>query len=149
MATPTTFANAVERLSEASGYKFLVTAPLPNTNLYVVYTENHPFPERYTVRQGGLGFRVPGNLPDAQPEDNFFITPPTIKLAVANPERNSIDINRASPTDGIIPSSILGGGQVLVFSWHIWDRVPWRPRTNTLIDHYTHCLRRFEAPEHG
>lgn len=150
MGTPSTLAEAVQRLSEASGYEFRVTEdPVPGTQLYVVYTEEHELPERYTVRRGALGFRVPATYPDASPEDNFFITPETIKLVSPDALRQSTELNRASPSPGVVPPSVLGGATVLVFSWHIWDRSAWRPRTHTLVDHYTHCLRRFEQPENG
>jgi len=147
---PSTLLEAVAHLSAASGYEFDVSDDVvPGTQLYVVYTEAHDLPERYTLRQGALGFRAPGMYPDASPEDSFFIAPSTIKLVTPNPERNSTDLNRASATPGFLPSSILAGASVLVFSWHIWDRFSWRPRTHTLVDHYTHCVRRFEQPEHG
>lgn len=150
MGVPSVLAEAVASLSVASGYPFTVSEDVVSgTQLYVVYTESHAFPDRYTIRKGALGFRVPSNYRDASPEDTFFVAPPTIKLVVPDPVRSSVDLNRASPTDGFLPPSVLGGGRVLVFSWHLWDRSPWRPRTHTLLDHYTHCLRRFEQPEHG
>ena len=92
---------------------------------------------------------MPGMYADASPEDAFFITPATITLVTPDPVRNSVELNRASSTPGFVPPSVFEGGPVLVFSWHLWDRSPWRPRTHTLIDHYTHCLRRFEQPENG
>jgi hypothetical protein len=121
---------------------------VPGTGLHIVYTEEHEFPERYTVRKGGLGFRVARNYPDAAPEDNFFITPSTIQLAAPDPQRNSTSIHRASASQGLLPRSVFDGGEVLIFSWHLWDRFGWRPRTHTLVDHYTHCTRRLEQPEH-
>lgn len=152
MGAPAAIAEAVERLTASSGYTFRVSDDVvPGTQLYLVYTEAHDLPERYTVRQGGLGFRVPRNFPDAGPEDSFFITPVTIRLVVADPVRNATVLNRASETAAFLPPSILGGGPVLVFSWHLWDKpqTPWRPRTHTLMDHYTGCLRRFDHAEHG
>ncbi len=152
MAAPATLSDAVDRLSEASGYKFRISDDVvPGTQLYVVYTESHDFPDRYDVRVGGLGFRVPANLPDASPEDCFFIAPTTIKLSAPDPVRNSVDLNRAAVQPNYVPKDVLGGGPVLVFSWHLWDKpnTPWRPRTHTLVDHYAGCLMRFEQPEHG
>ena len=140
---------AVEELSQRSGHKFLISEELvPGTSLFVVHTHNHPFRPDYTVPSSVLGFRVPSNFPDAAPEDSFFIAPTTIKLQVADPVRKSIDIPRAGAVVGHVVGSVLGQTSVLVFSWHLWDRRQWNRRTNTLIDHYTHSIRRFEQPEH-
>ena len=140
---------AVEELSEKSGHRFHISPePVPNTNLYLVHTEDHPFRPEYTIRTGVFGFRVPFNFPDAAPEDSFFIAPSETKLREADAVRSSIDLNRAGRAEGYVTGSLLGGMPVLVFSWHLWDRVQWNRRKNTLIDHYTHCVRRFEQAEH-
>jgi hypothetical protein len=114
----------------------------------VAYAPDHPFPERYTLGRGTLGFRVPGNLPDAAPEDSFFIAPATVKLRAADPVRNSCDLHRAGADPNYLQGVIPVEGPVLVFSWHIWNKGIWNRRKHTLIDHYAHCLRRFEQPEH-
>jgi hypothetical protein len=140
---------AVADLGERSGYVFQISPEVvPGTNLFVVHTADHPFRPEYTVTKGVLGFRVPSNLPDAAPEDSFFIMPITIKLASPDPTRNSIDLNRASRADNFVLKSDLGAVPVLLFSWHLWDRAPWNRRIHTLVDHYNHCIRRFEQPEH-
>jgi hypothetical protein len=140
---------AVAKLSEESGRTFKISdEPVPNTQLFVVHTENHEFRPEYTVVSGTLGFRVPFNFPDAAPEDSFFIIPADLKLHVADSVRQSTDLNRVGRTDNFVVGSELANVQVLVFSWHLWDRTPWDRRRNTLMDHYTHCVRRFERPEH-
>jgi hypothetical protein len=140
---------AVDELSQKSGCQFLISEePVPGTSVYVVHTSDHPFRPEYTVQSGILGFRVPSNFPDASPEDAFFIAPATVKLQQPDASRNSIDINRAGVVAGYVNGSALGEISVLVFSWHLWDRRPWNRRINTLVDHYTHSIRRFEMPEH-
>ena len=140
---------AVADLGERSGYVFQISPEVvPDTNLFVVHTLDHPFRPEYTVTNGVLGFRVPSNFPDAAPEDSFFIMPFTVKLVNPEPTRNSIDLNRASRGDNLVLKSDLGTAPVLLFSWHLWDRVPWNRRIHTLADHYNHCIRRFEQPEH-
>lgn len=140
---------AVQELSERSGYIFQISPqPVPNTNLFVVHTDTHPFRPEYTIPSGVLGFRVPFNFPDAAPEDCFFIAPTETKLAVADPVRNSFELNRTGHACNFVSGSVLGEMPVLVFSWHLWNRVQWNRRRHTLVDHYTHCIRRFELPEH-
>jgi len=146
---PDHIVQAVHGFSEKVGYKFEVSdCPVEGTELYVVYAEAHPLPERYTVALGVLGFRVPRNIPDACPEDCFFIQPHDVKLKEADPVRNSKDINRASSNQDFLRGTKLGGTPALVFSWHLWDRRPWDRNRHTLIDHYDHCIRRFDQPEH-
>jgi hypothetical protein len=141
---------AVADLTEKSGQQFRVTdAVVDNTDLYVVYASGHPFPARYTVESGILGFRVPRNFPDACPEDSFFVQPDTIRLKERDPVRNSYELNRTGSNRDFLKGTILGANPALVFSWHIWNNVPWNRRTHTLVDHYAHCLRRFEQEEHG
>lgn len=141
--------SAVEELTRRSGYTFAITAGyVEGTSLYVVYTTGHDFPERYTASSGVLGFRVPFNLPDAGPEDTFFIQPASIKLRQPDPVRNSIDLNRASSNNDFLKGTTLAAEPCLVFSWHIWDRCPWDRRKHTLFDHYTHAVRRLEHIEH-
>jgi hypothetical protein len=139
----------VEKLSESSGHLFRTTPnPVEGTSLYVVYTENHPYPDKYSVSQGTFGFRVPHNFPDACPEDAFFIRPHDIALKVADPVRGNTKLNRAEASTGIVKGTELGTDPVLVFSWHLWNKGIWNRNKHTLIDHYTHCLRRFDEPEH-
>jgi hypothetical protein len=141
---------AVADLSERSGYAFTISPQVvPGTNLYVVHTSDHEFRSLYTVERGVLGFRVPSNFPDAGPEDSFFIAPADTKLRNADVVRNSIDLNRAGRAEGYVVDSALGNLPVLVFSWHLWNAVPWNRRKDTLMDHYTHCIRRFEMAENG
>jgi hypothetical protein len=143
-------ASAVADLSERSGHAFQISPQVvPGTNLYVVHTNDHDFRAAYTVERGVLGFRVPGNFPDAGPEDNFFIAPVDTKLRSADAVRNSIDLNRAGRAEGYVTGSALGTMRVLVFSWHLWNAVPWNRKKHTLMDHYTHCIRRFEMAENG
>jgi len=140
---------AVANLGEKSGHVFQISPEVvPGTNLFVVHTADHPFSQEYTVTSGPLGFRVPSNFPDAAPEDSFFITPVVIKLVKPDPVRNSIYLNRASRADNLVLKSDLGAAPVLLFSWHLWDRAPWNRRIHTLVDHYNHCILRFEQPEH-
>lgn len=140
---------AVKDLSEKSGLDFSVTETVvEGTELYVVYATNHPFPDVYTVAAGVLGFRVPHNFPDAQPEDSFFIQPDTVKLKTADQKRNSVDIHRAAPDQNLLKGTPLGSGPALLFSWHIWNKVAWKRGKHTLADHYFHCVKRFEQPEH-
>lgn len=149
MQTTEALKAAVEELSQKSGHKFLISEqPVPGTSLFVVHTDHHPFRPEYTVSSGILGFRVPSNFPDAGPEDSFFIAPTTVKLRAPDPVRQSTDLNRVGAVAGFVAASSLRDLQVLVFSWHLWDRRPWNRRTNTLFDHYTHSIRRFEQPEH-
>jgi hypothetical protein len=141
---------AIEKLSEKSGYPFQISPePVPGTSLFVVHTPDHGFRPEYTVTRGVLGFRAPFNFPDAAPEDSFFVIPVDIKLLSPDPVRNSIDVNRASRTENFVTGSALGNVPVLLFSWHLWDRVPWNRRAHTLVDHYSHCIRRFEHAENG
>ena len=141
---------AVEALSAKSGYPFQISAePVPGTSLFVVHTDDHPFRAEYTVLRGVLGFRTPSNFPDAAPEDSFFIAPAEVKLVRPDAARNSVDLNRAGRTENFVSGSALGSIPVLVFSWHLWDRVAWNRRTHTLVDHYAHCIRRFEHAENG
>ena len=141
---------AVEALSEKSGYRFQISdEPVPGTSLFVVHTDDHAFRPEYTVLRGILGFRAPSNFPDAAPEDSFFIAPAEVKLVRPDAVRNNIDLNRAGRTENFVSGSALGNIPVLVFSWHLWDRVAWNRRTHTLVDHYAHCVRRFEHPENG
>ncbi|MDB6019628.1 MAG: Prokaryotic family [Pedosphaera sp.] len=116
------------------------------TEMYLVTAANYQLPARYTRQVATLGFRVPSSFPDAGPEDSFFLWPADIKLTVADPIRNSNDINRAG-VDPSIAKGILDGA-VLSFSWHLWNKVPWERRKHTLVDHYRHVLRRFEMQEH-
>lgn len=140
---------AINELSARSGHAFHISPePVPGTSLFVVHTDHHEFRPEYTITSGGLGFRVPFNFPDAGPEDNFFITAVDTKLRLADPVRNSIDLNRAGRTDGYVTGSILGNVPVLVFSWHLWNTMPWNRRNHCLFDHYTHSIRRFEMVEH-
>lgn len=141
---------AVQTLSEKSGYFFQISGEtVPGTNVFVVHTLDHPFRPEYTVPRGVLGFRVPFNFPDAAPEDSFFIAPADVKLVSADAVRNSIDLNRAGRTENFVSGSALGSIPVLVFSWHLWDRMAWNRRTHTLVDHHAHCVRRFGQPENG
>lgn len=140
---------AVAELTRHSGCEFRITEGyVEGTNLFVVYALAHEFPEKYTVNSGTLGFRVPFNMPDAAPEDTFFIQPATVKLRQADPVRNSVDLNRASPNNDFLKGTVLANEPCLVFSWHLWDRCQWDRRKHNLFDHYTHVLRRFEQPEH-
>lgn len=140
----------VEVVSAESGYCFQISsAPIPGTNLYVVHTVDHPFRSEYTVPRGILGFRVPFNFPDAAPEDCFFIAPADVKLVKPDAVRNSTDLNRAGRNENFVSGSALGNIPVLVLSWHLWDRVAWNRRTHRLVDHYAHCVRRFEQSENG
>lgn len=149
MAVPDPLLAGISELSEESGHRFEITDnPVEGTDLYVVYVESHPFPASYTVASGVLGFRVPRNFPDACPEDAFFIQPHTVKLREPDTVRQSIDIHRASSNGDFLKGTKLGGEPALVFSWHIWNKVIWNRNRHTLVDHYTHCLRRFDSPEH-
>ena len=141
---------ALAELSQKSGHDFMVSQePVQGTQLYVVYAHGHALPDRYTPESGTLGFRVPSNYSDAAPEDSFFIQPGTVKLRSPDPIRNSCDLHRAA----VAPPEFLRGTELesisaLVFSWHLWNKKAWDRCRDTLIDHYTHCLRRFEQPEH-
>ncbi len=140
---------AVAELSARSGHTFQISPePVPGTNLFVAHTDNHEYRPEYTITSGPLGFSVPFNFPDAAPEDSFFITAVNAKLKIADPLRNSTDLNRAGRSDGYVTGSLLGNVSVLIFSWHLWNTVPWDRRKHTLFDHYTHCIRRFDVPEH-
>jgi hypothetical protein len=140
---------AVKDLSARSGHAFQISpTPVPGTNLFVVHTEQHEYRQEYTVPSGGLGFRAPFNFPDAAPEDSFFITAIDTKLITPDSVRRTTDLNRAGRADGHVNGSALTNIPVLVFSWHLWDRVPWNRRKHTLFDHYTHCVRRFGLAEH-
>jgi hypothetical protein len=141
---------AVDALSSATGIEFAITDHVvTGTQLHAVYARQHSLPERYNQTTGVLGFRIPMNYPDASPEDCFFLqTSDPLKLASPDPTRNSTDVYRASLTPDFLKGTVLADHPALVFSWHLWDRSPWNRRQNTLIDHYTHCLRRFDGPEH-
>jgi len=140
---------AVRELSAKSGHDFQSSMEVvPNTSLFVVHAKEHEFRAEYTVSSGVLGFRVPSNYPDASPEDSFFIVPVDVKLRQPDAVRQSVDLNRAGRAEGLVVGSALGNAPVLLFSWHLWDRSPWDRRKHTLFDHYTHCIRRFELPEH-
>lgn len=148
MPAPDLVAAAVLDLSQKSGQEFVVSdTTVPGTALYVVYAVAHPFPAHYSLESGVLGFRVPQNFPDACPEDSFFLQPATVKLREADANRKSVDIHRASPDANFLNGTAIAG-PALVFSWHLWNKVPWDRRKHTLFDHYTHTLRRFEQPEH-
>jgi hypothetical protein len=140
----------VADLSKASGHSFSISEdPVDGTKMYVVYTSDHPFRELYAVGHGVFGFRVPDNYPDACPEDSFFIQPADIKLKIPDATRNTVDIHRAGPAGlEYLRGISLGATEALVFSWHLWNRVAWDRNRHTLTDHYTHCIRRFEQPEH-
>jgi hypothetical protein len=139
---------AVRALSVETGLKWEIgDLPIAGTEMFVVFTKDHPFPERYTVRSGLLGYRVPANFPTASPEDSFFIQPIEIRLAAPDPVRNSTELNRASASPDLCKGVI--DGPVLVFSWHIWNAMKWERRQHKLSDHYHNALKRFEAPEHG
>lgn len=141
---------AVTDLRSVTGLDWrLSEEPVPGTSLHVVYVEGHEMPARYDNSTATLGFRVPATFPDAGPEDAFFLAPATLRLREDEPARGSKDINRAGAAAGHCNGVLAGNPTCLVFSWHLWDRVPWDRRKNTLIDHYTHCLRRFDQPEHG
>jgi hypothetical protein len=145
-----TLTNAVNELRERSGYPFQLSPdPVPGTGLFVVHTDDHPFRAEYTISRGTFGFRVPLNFPDAGPEDAFFIAPADVKLTQPDRARNSVELNRASRVDNFVSGSSLGNIKVLLFSWHVWNVVRWNRRTHRLMDHYTHCIRRFEQPENG
>ncbi len=150
MVAPDFLIQEVKRLKLVSGQDFILSSnPIEGTaGMYGVYADGHPLPDRYTRTKGLLGFRIPSNLPDAQPEDCFFIAPDDILLVEADPKRNSHELHRAGRSPGFMKGSALGEMSVLVFSWHLWDRRPWDRNKHTLIDHYHHCLRRFEQPEH-
>jgi hypothetical protein len=149
VAAPEELQRTVARLSQEAGLDFNVTDQVVRgTQLYVVYTQDHPFPAVYAVKMGTLGFRIPGTFPDAGPEDSFFIQPATTKLECPDPVRGSIDINRAGQDPNFLAGTLLETEPALVFSWHLWNTRPWDRRRHTLMDQYTHCLRRFEQPEH-
>lgn len=145
---PEEIQKAVTALSEKSGFEFSVTGvPVTGTTLYVVYSREYSLPEKYTSSSATFGFRVPENFPDAGPEDSFFLQPDTIALKENDPVTQHRRINRASPTPGFLAGTEIDG-TALVFSWHLWEKNPWSRSKNTLVDHYTHCVRRFEQPEH-
>jgi len=140
---------AVAELSARSGLEFQISPePVPDTNIFVVHTLNHEYRPEYTIASGPLGFRVPFNFPDAAPEDCFFITAVEAKLKIPDSVRGNADLHRVGRTDGYVAGSTLGNIPVLIFSWHLWNTVRWERRKHTLFDHYTHCIRRFEQPEH-
>lgn len=146
---PAEIVAAVAELSIKSGHQFAITSvPVQGTDLYVVYATRHPLPDVYSMDAGTFGFRVPNTFPNAGPEDCFFLLPDSIKLKKPDKVRNSFDLNRATSTPNFFSGPELGGAPALVFSWHLWNTVPWDRRKNTLVDHYGHCLRRFDGPEH-
>ena len=119
------------------------------TAMHVVYANDHSIPERYTRRVVTIGFRVPSNFPEAAPEDCFFIQPSDVKLCSPDTERKSCDLNRASVNESdFLKGTDLVSLSALVFSWHLWNKKAWDRRSHTLVDHYRHCLRRFEFQEH-
>ena len=149
MAIPNALATAVAQLRETAGEEFQVTEKaVEGTELHVVYVCDHPLPARYSNRIAMLGFRVPSRFPDACPEDSFFLVPCEIKLVEPDSARNSTDLNRAGRTEGVLKGTELPDTPVLLFSWHLWNSVPWDRNKHTLMDHYRHCLRRFEQNEH-
>ena len=150
MPVPEELKTAVASLSEATGIEFAVTDDVvPGTRLYVVYSPQHELPDRYNQATGVLGFRVPANYPDVSPEDAFFLqTAEPLKLASPEPSRRSTEIHRASMNGEVLKGTVLSDRAALVFSWHLWNHVRWDRRKHTLIDHYNHCLRRFEQSEH-
>jgi hypothetical protein len=141
---------AVTKLSQESGERFEVSEDVvPGTRLYVVFARDHELPDRYIRDRVVVGFRVPENYPDANPEDSFFIVPSDIKLKVPDSIRNSRDLNRSGESGvDYLAGTALDGQKALVFSWHIWDRRAWSRTKHSLTDHYRHALRRFEQPEH-
>lgn len=86
---------------------------------------------------------------DGRPEDQFFLLPATLELREVEPARGSKAINREASTANVLQGILLDNPNCLVFSWHLWNTVPWDWRKHTLMDHYGHCLRRFEQPEFG
>jgi hypothetical protein len=146
VAAPDHLRAAVDELTKDAGVNFVISdEPIAGTELYLVYATNHPLPSRYSVSHGTLGFRIPTSFPNGQPEDCFFVHPDSIQLSTSEPTRNSNTIHRTGSDPNFAKGML--DGPVLVFSWHIWDRVPWDRKKHTLIDHYRHALRRFEAPE--
>lgn len=150
VTVPDRLLRAVSELSGATGVNFAVTEhPVTGTQLHVVYANDHSLPERYSLDRGTFAFRVPATYPDAGPEDAFILaTAIPLKLKEADPVRNSIDVNRTSAGTGLLAGTPIREQHTLVFSWHLWNRVAWDRNRHTLIDHYTHCIRRFEQPEH-
>lgn len=149
VAAPDHLKEAVAELAKASGIQFQISDNVvTGTELHVVYATEHPLPDRYTAESATFGFRVPRNFPDAGPEDSFFLEGTGLTLKVADPKRNSTDIHRASGTVEILRGTELDGRTALVFSWHVWEKSAWNRRKHTLIDHYNHCIRRFEEAEH-
>ena len=150
MPAPEELKTAVAALSKLVGVEFAVTDDVvAGTQLYVVYSLEHELPDRYNQPTGVLGFRVPSNYPDVSPEDVFFLqTAEPLKLGAPDAIRNSADLHRASVNGDFLTGTVLSNRPALVFSWHLWDRSPWNRRKHTLVDHYNHCLRRFEQPEH-
>lgn len=146
---PEELAAAVQSLSDRSGYEFKLSDGVVEgtSNLYLVWTEAHPLPGRYSAQEGLLGFRVPGNFPDAAPEDHFFVTPSDLALREPDPVRGATTLYRANANNEMTKGVL--NVPVVVFSWHIWDRDPWNRRKHTLFDHYTNALKRFEIPENG
>lgn len=151
MTAPEHLVDAVKDLAEASRQAFQVTdSMVTNTQLYVVYAPDHWLPDKYTRTEGTFGFRVGDGYPESCPEDAFFIYPADIKLVAPDPVRRNTDLNRAAAQTGILTGTDLGDVSVLVFSWHLWNQAgKWKRGKHTLIDHYTHCLRRFDQTENG
>jgi hypothetical protein len=118
------------------------------TELHVLYVAEHSLPAKYSRSHGLFGFRAPAIFPMGCPEDSFFLAPDDLQLVTADPVRNSHDLNRAGKAAGMLKGTELGDISVLVFSWHLWNKVPWDRNKHTLLDHYRHCLRRLEQPEH-
>ena len=149
MPAPCEIADAVKALRSRTGEEFLLSEnSVEGTELHVVYAKEHQLPERYSQTKGMFGFRVPLRFPNACPEDCFFLVPDTIKLVDEDPVRRSKDINRAGVTQNFLKGSGLDNVPVLVFSWHLWNKVSWDRNKHNLVDHYLHCLRRFEQEEH-
>ncbi len=149
MPVPEALAAAIEALRTTTGENFQVTErPVDGTEMHVVYLRNHTLPTHYSSRNGLFGFRVPARFPDACPEDCFFLVPWDIKLAEQDPVRKSTDPNRAGKAENLLKGTELDDVPVLMFSWHLWNTVPWDRNKHTLMDHYRHCLRRFDQSEH-
>jgi hypothetical protein len=141
---------AVDELREQTSLDWqLSDGVVAGTSLHVVYVKDHDMPGHYGAPTATLGFRVPTNCPDGQPEDAFFLLPANLELRETEPTRSSKAINRAASTPNVLQGVFPDNPNCLVFSWHLWNTVPWDRRKNTLLDHYGHCLRRFEQPEFG
>ena len=149
MTAPDHLRSAVDDLSREAGVRFAISErAVHGTSLFVVYALEHPLPDKYVAQTATLGFRVPTTLPDAHPEDCFFLQGADLRLRAVDPVRNSSEIHRASFNADFLKGTELEGQSALVFSWHLWDRSPWNRRKHTLRDQYHHVIRRFDQPEH-